>query len=235
MFCVIFEVQPRPELRETYFARGRWLRPELEQIDGFVENIRYCSLTRLGWLLSLSSWRDEKALVTWRTHARHHETQSFGRSRIFLDYHLRVGEVARDTRIPTGQVLRQQRLDETTAGAGTTVSLVSAVRPDDPLFSASGPEATARWLGLKREAPGLLSWDVFDAVLAPGELLLLLSWRDAHAAEAYETHGGAGDSEGRRLRRVRVVRDYGMFDRREAPQYFREENTRKQSADVNVR
>ena len=234
MFCVIFEVQPRPELRDTYFARGRLLRPELEQIDGFVDNIRYGSLTRPGWVLSLSGWRDEKALVRWRTHARHHETQSFGRSQIFLDYHLRVGEVARDTRIPTGQVLRQQRLDETTAGAGTTVTLVSAFRPDHPSCS-SGPEATARWLGLEAEAPGLLSWDVFDAVLTPGDLLLLLSWKDAHAAEAYETDGEANDSEGRRLRRVRVVRDYGMFDRREAPQYFPEANTREQSADVDHR
>lgn len=223
MFAVIFEVQPRPQLRDTYFARGRLLRPELEQIDGFVDNIRYASLTRPGWVLSLSGWRDEKALVRWRTHARHHETQSFGRSQIFLDYHLRVGEVVRDTRIPTGQVLRQQRLDETTAGAGTTITLVSAFRPDNPSCS-SGPEATARWLGLEPEAPGLLSWDVFDAVLAPGDLLLLLSWKDAHAAEAYEKDRGANDSEGRRLRRVRVVRDYGMFDRREAPQYFPDAN-----------
>jgi hypothetical protein len=40
MFSVIFEVQPRPEHRDTYFARGRLLRPELEQIDGFVDNTR---------------------------------------------------------------------------------------------------------------------------------------------------------------------------------------------------
>jgi heme-degrading monooxygenase HmoA len=223
MFCVIFEVQPRPELRDTYFAQGRLLRPELEQIDGFVDNIRYASLTRAGWVLSLSGWRDEKALVRWRTHARHHETQSFGRSQIFLDYHLRVGEVVLDTRIPAGQDLRQQRLDETAAGAGTTVTLLSAFRPDDPSWSG-GPEATARWLGLEAGAPGLLSWDVFGAVLAPDDLLLLLSWKDAHAAEVFETERRAKDSEGGRLRRVRVVRDYGMFDRREAPQYFPEAN-----------
>jgi hypothetical protein len=28
--------------------------------------------------------------------------------------------------------------------------------------------------------------------------------------------------DGARLRRVRIVRDYGMFDRREAPQYYPE-------------
>jgi len=43
----------------------------------------------------------------------------------------------------------------------------------------------------------------------------LLSRKDAHAAEADETDGGANSSEVRRLRRVRVVRDYGMFDRRD--------------------
>jgi hypothetical protein len=40
-----------------------------------------------------------------------------------------------------------------------------------------------------------------------------------------EPHGSASISnsslqDGARLRRVRVVRDYGMFDRREAPQYY---------------
>ena len=51
------------------------LRPELERIDGFVDNIRYRSLTREGWILSLSGWRDEKALVRWRTRANHHAVQ----------------------------------------------------------------------------------------------------------------------------------------------------------------
>ena len=41
------------------------LRPELEQVEGFVDTIRYKSLTRDGWSLSLSSWRDEKSLVRW--------------------------------------------------------------------------------------------------------------------------------------------------------------------------
>jgi len=49
------------------------MRPELERVDGFVDNIRYRSLTREGWILSLSGWRDEKAVVRWRTQMRHHE------------------------------------------------------------------------------------------------------------------------------------------------------------------
>ena len=67
MFSVIFEVRPRPEQWDAYLGNAKMLRPDLEKIDGFVDNIRYRSLTREGWILSLSNWRDEKALVRWRT------------------------------------------------------------------------------------------------------------------------------------------------------------------------
>ena len=75
-----------------------------------------------------------------------------------------------------------------------------------------------RGSGLVPRAPGLVAWDVFDAVLTPGDVILLMSWRDLAAAEAFEA--GSFLPDGARLRRVRVVRDYGMFDRREAPQYY---------------
>jgi heme-degrading monooxygenase HmoA len=217
MFSVIFEVHPKAERWDDYLGHARLLRPELEKIDGFVDNIRYRSLTRPGWLLSLSNWRDEKALVRWRTHALHHAVQEKGRFEIFHDYHLRVGQITRDTRLPDGQVLEEQRLDETDAGGATTVVLIDARRPAEWANSAA-PRELAVWLGLGENAPGLVAWDVFDAVLSPCDGILLLSWRDPAAAQAYEAAAALPD--GARLRRVRVVRDYGMFDRREAPQYY---------------
>ena len=102
MFSVLFEVQPKPEQWDAYLGNAKMLRPELEQIDGFVDNIRYRSLTRDGWILSLSSWRDEKSVVRWRTAGGHHEVQEKGRSEILHDYHLRVGQLTRDTRLPAG-------------------------------------------------------------------------------------------------------------------------------------
>jgi hypothetical protein len=57
-------------------------------------------------------------------------------------------------------------------------------------------------------------------VLSPGDIILLMSWRDRGAAEAFERELSLPD--GARLRGVRVVRDYGMFDRRVAPQYYPE-------------
>lgn len=68
------------------------------------------------------------------------------------------------------------------------------------------------------QAEGMLAWDVFDAVLTPGDLLLLISWKSARFAQELEKTVQM-PSDGR-WRRVRVVRDYGMFDRREAPQFY---------------
>ena len=219
MFAVIFEVHPKPDQWDAYLGHAKTLRPELEKIDGFVDNIRYRSLTREGWLLSLSNWRDEKALVRWRTHAGHHIVQEKGRTAVFSDYHLRIGQLTQDTRLPDGFALHEQRLDETQAGEATTVSLIDGKRPPDWVKSAT-PQQVADWLGLRRDARDLVAWDVFDAVLTPGDVIVLMSWRDRAAAEAFEKLAALPD--GARLRRVRVVRDYGMFDRREAPQYYPE-------------
>jgi heme-degrading monooxygenase HmoA len=214
---VIFEVQPKPEQWNAYLENAKMLRPELVQIDGFVDNIRYKSLTREGWILSLSGWRDEKAVVRWRTTMRHHMVQEKGRSEILLDYHLRVGQLTQDTRIPEGCTLEEQRLDETIVGKGTTVTLIDGKRPPEWLNKIK-PDDVALWLGLAPESPGLVAWDIFDAVLTPGDIILLVLWKDKADAETFERKTALQD--GARLRRVRVVRDYGMFDRREAPQYY---------------
>src|SRR6185295_9269124 len=105
MFSVLFEVHPRPDRWDTYLGYARMLKPELEEVDGFVDNIRYRSLTREGWILSLSNWRDEKSVVRWRTRMRHHEVQEKGRGDVFLDYHLRVGQLTQDTHPPEGYAL----------------------------------------------------------------------------------------------------------------------------------
>jgi len=141
--------------------------------------------------------------------------QERGRTEILLDYHLRIGQITQDTRLPDGQALRQQRLDETETGDATAIVLIDAKQPAEWVDKSSSVEV-AKWLGLAPGAAGFVDWDVFDAVLTPGDIILLTSWRDQAAAEAFER--GASLKLGARLRRVRVVRDYGMFDRHDAPQ-----------------
>lgn len=207
MFTVLFEVHPKAERYDDYLGYAKLLRPELERIDGFVANVRYRSLSRDGWLLSRSDWRDEKALVRWRTQALHHGVQEKGRFEVFADYRLRVGERVRD---PDGAMPPPQRLDATAAGDATVVTLL------DGRTGTADAAGVARALGVDPGAPGLVGWDAFDALLSPGDQVVLAAWRDDVAADAFERELPATVC----VSRIRVIRDYGMRDRREAPQYY---------------
>ncbi|MGB6132387.1 MAG: hypothetical protein WBG54_11440 [Acidobacteriaceae bacterium] len=219
MFSGMLEVNPKSDQLDIYFGMARMLRPELEKIDGFVDNDRYSSLTRPGWLLSLSSWRDEKALVRWSIEAHHHKIMQAARDRVFADYRMHIGEFVADTHLPAGHTLVQQRLDATEAGIGRAITLLNAKR-DPEWVRQSGGEAVAKSLGFDPDTADVVSWDVFDAVAAPGDVIALVKWGDVTRAEAFRR--GGTPPEDVRLRNIRVIRDYGMFDRREAPQYFAE-------------
>lgn len=217
MFSVLFEVNPHGAQWDAYLDLAKTLRPDLEAIDGFVDNIRYRSLTRDGWILSLSGWRDEKALVRWRTRARHHDAQVSGRDEILADYHLRVGQITADNHLPDRQQLVEQRLDETQTGTATTAVLIDTHIDPDTVRQQPAQQIAAG-LGLDAHASGLTDWDLYDAVLTPGDVMLMTSWRDGEDADAMLT--AARIPTEARVRRVRIIRDYGMYDRRENPQYY---------------
>jgi heme-degrading monooxygenase HmoA len=95
MHAVIFEVQPKPGRTQDYLDIAAALRPELEQIDGFISVERFQSLTTEGKILSLSFWRDAASVQRWREHEHHRHAQERGRNDIFADYRLSVVEVVR--------------------------------------------------------------------------------------------------------------------------------------------
>jgi heme-degrading monooxygenase HmoA len=96
MIAVIFEAWPAEGQTDLYLALAAALRPQLEEIDGFISIERYASLTEEGKLLSLSFWRDEAAVAAWRNLPAHRATQAKGRTGVFCDYRLRVAAVNRD-------------------------------------------------------------------------------------------------------------------------------------------
>jgi heme-degrading monooxygenase HmoA len=216
MFAVIFEVQPKAAQFDAYLELAKKLKPELERIDGFIDNERFASRRLRGRILSLSTWRDEKAVIRWRTLFAHHKVQEKGRFEVLEYYHLRVGEITADTHIPRGHTLREQRLDETEIGEAK-VATISELSPKpgkgpagaDPLADLGVPDAGTE---------GVTDHEAFESIYQPGKLLLLASWRDA--AVAGHWNPAAIDGYGLRHRRVRIVRDYGLADRREAPQYY---------------
>ncbi len=72
MFSVIFEVRPNDGRKDEYLELAGGLKPVLQTIDGFIDVERFESTLRPQWVLSHSSWRDEKSLVRWRTQRDHH-------------------------------------------------------------------------------------------------------------------------------------------------------------------
>jgi heme-degrading monooxygenase HmoA len=96
VIAVIFEVWPAKGHHDHYLEIAAALRADLGSIDGFISVERFQSLTSCDKLLSLSFWRDEEAVKTWRNHLSHRESQRQGRGEIFADYRLRIAAVLRD-------------------------------------------------------------------------------------------------------------------------------------------
>jgi heme-degrading monooxygenase HmoA len=212
---VIFEVEPKPERFDEYLDIAKRLRPKLEAIDGFIDIDRLESRRTRGRLLSFSTWRNEKAVIRWRTHAEHHAAQEQGRHEIFSDYRLRVGEVTMDSAAAHEAALGQDRFDETEIGDAKVVTVTDIVANaeggDTPPERVTGDLALA--------GAGLVDCELFASIYTPGKLAVLAAWRDADAAKAWTPRRPAW-AESLRQRRVRIIRDYGMFERREAPQFY---------------
>lgn len=74
---------------------------------------------------------------------------------------------------------------------------------------------------------GFISVERFESLTEPGKMLSLSIWRDEEAVKAWrnlaphrktQAAGRAGVFRDYRLRVAAVIRDYGMFERDEAPE-----------------
>jgi len=114
MIAVIFEVTPADGRKDDYLAIAAAIRPELDAIDGFISVERFQSLTDPKKILSLSFFRDEAAVKTWRNLDAHRAAQSKGRSGVFDDYRLRIAAILRDY----GMNAREQAPDDSRTNHG---------------------------------------------------------------------------------------------------------------------
>jgi heme-degrading monooxygenase HmoA len=166
MFSVIFEVLPAQGKMDEYLEQAKHLKPIIETIEGFIDNERFESKLRPGWVLSHSTWRDEKSVVRWRTQAQHHAVQEKGRFEIFQDYHLRVGEVTFDSDPPRNAPIIEWRFDETEIGAAKLVSLTEITPAKGAAFAAQTDLLPAH-LGLDLKASAIVRHDVFASIYNP--------------------------------------------------------------------
>jgi heme-degrading monooxygenase HmoA len=89
-------------------------------------------------------------------------------------------------------------------------------------------EHAARLRPLLAEVDGFISVERFQSLNNPSKLVSLSFWRDEAAVSAWREHaehritqaaGRAGIFEDYRLRVAHVVRDYGQYERSEAPPF----------------
>ena len=93
MIVVIFEVELLAKKVDRYFELAKELRKHLTKIDGFISIERFQSLTSEYKFVSLSYWRDRKAVDAWYNKPDHTAAQSEGRLDILKDYHICVADV----------------------------------------------------------------------------------------------------------------------------------------------
>jgi quinol monooxygenase YgiN len=207
MFSVMIEAEPHKGQWDAYLAKTDLLRPQLEKAAGFVEAARYRSLTRDGWILSLSDWRDERDVLAWHLRRHGDEDEARGWKHLLADHRLRFGEVTFDTRPPDGQEIVGRAADQAGLEQGTYVTLIDV--PPTPEWLGSNPQELAIYLGFDLYSYGdCISWDIFEALSTPGEIILVVTWSDAQSATNHAATQIVPDDA--RVRVVRIVLDEAM-------------------------
>jgi hypothetical protein len=164
-------------------------------------------LSRPGILLSLSLWDDEAALVRWRTVEKHHSGQMRGRLGVLSDYHLRVGEVTAVAGAYADRKVGWQRADQTSVGNAKALTIVDCGECDTLLDEEAKDYSP---LGMER----------FEHLTTPGRTVSLYEWPTQSEAYAFGAHLAPVVPATAKTYTVRVLRDYSMEDRREAPEFY---------------
>lgn len=202
MIGLFFEVQTRPGQMDQYLQLAASLRPALDAMGGCLFLDRFKSLSRENLLLSYQIWQDEAALTAWRVHGYHHQVQEKGREEVFSDYRIRIAQVIHEARAgkPVWQPERRTPYND------------PARRP--PTYVLATESRTA-------DLPVETEWrrDAFASVYRDGYFGHLIDVPDERSGVEFGNRLFAEPTT-EYFRVFEVMRDYGMYDRSEAPQYY---------------
>ncbi len=202
MISQLFEIQIKEGQVDRYLSLAASLKPTLEAMGGCLFLDRFKSLHRKNVVLSYQIWQDEGSLVAWRVNAKHHVVQETGREQVFADYRIRISQVIHKER-PEKPTWRPERLSPYNDPNRRAPTFVVASESRNP------------------ELPVETSWkrDAFESVYRPGIFAHLVDVPSSDDGVAFGRQLFA-DSTTEYFRVFEVLRDYGMFDRAEAPQYY---------------
>lgn len=202
MISQFFEVEIKDGRMDHYLDLAASLKPRLDAAGGCLFIDRFRSLTRKNILLSYQIWQDEGSMIAWRVDATHHKVQETGRDKVFSDYRIRISQVIHEAR-PDKPVWQPERLTPY----------------NDPLRRK--PTYVIASESKNAELPVASKWqcDSFESVYREGYF--------AHLADLPDYQSGLefgasllSDPTIEYFRIFEVMRDYGMYDRAEAPQFY---------------
>jgi heme-degrading monooxygenase HmoA len=202
MITQLFEVQIKEGHINRYMDLAAALKPALDDMGGCLFIDRFKSLTRENLLLSYQIWQDEGSMTAWRVDASHHRVQEVGREKIFSDYRIRIGQVIYEAR-PGKPIWEPERRTPYNDPARRRPTYVVATESK----SLDLPVAT-RW-----------QRDSFESMYRPGYFSHLVDLPDERSGLEFGARLFA-DPTTEYFRVFEVMRDYGMYDRTEAPQYY---------------
>jgi heme-degrading monooxygenase HmoA len=202
MIAQFFEVETKPGHRDQYLELAASLRPALDAMGGCLFIDRFQSVSRENLLLSYQIWQDEGAMTAWRVHARHHRIQEIGREAVFSDYRIRIAQVIHEAR-PNKPLWQPERRTPYNDPARRAPTFVLAVESQTDKL----PVKTEWW------------HDAFASVYRQGQFAHLIDVPDQQSGIAFGDRLFA-ESTTEYVRIFEVMRDYGMYERSEAPQYY---------------
>lgn len=217
MFIVIFQLQisaAQIPIAGTYYTQ---LLPILHTQSGFISETPYASPYTEGKQLTVARFVDEAAETAWRLQHDHLKIEKKGREKVFDDYRLRVGnggdvigfafEGASGGDSASGMDGGKRRIVSIYEQPHQDVSTPPSHDLEDLLEDSA-----------KGAAAGLeIAAGVADAEVYQGEksVVWICGWKSVGAAKIFAESVRRIEGDG--LTFVKVKRDYGKNDRKEAP------------------
>jgi heme-degrading monooxygenase HmoA len=202
MYFIAFEgtVSPNKQmLSEEYYGL---LQPLLSQQPGFISETGYASMRDPNGQVLIAQFADKQSIHSWRNQSDHLRIQRQSRVGVFQDYHLRIG----------------QPLPEETSETSSTSQQIMVLYTQPVQEDVSIPNEMLELLDNRDDSVAeSLSADLIDANSYRNEtdVLWISGWRSAKSAKMFSQ--SLNRVEGDALHQVQIEREYGKFDRKDAP------------------
>jgi heme-degrading monooxygenase HmoA len=210
MFFVITETTVpagKNNIRGEFY---KTLLGRVKKVPGFLEDVPFGSPIDKEKGALVARFTDEEAVIAWRQDRTHLSIQQKSRESIFTDYRIRVGFV-----LPEGNRMSGSRHPDSTESLTSKAGQFMVLYTHPMETKAVNAEKITDFLETDPESKLLMRLIEYRLYQSDTVRLWMTAWQcEADAIEFEDSILRRDDDE---VYRIQVVRDYGMFDRTEAP------------------